>query len=275
MYLTFQNQNIEIYFSEIRSNSNLSRAEEIVLFSRIKKGDKSAESEIFHRMAKLAVSMAKTYTGDPDLLEDLIQEANMGILTAIQKFDLTQGFRFSTYARHWMKSNITAFLNELGIVHPSNPKIGDLTKKIRESFFKENHRNITEFELLDKLEEMGEIVYDPSSLIKVMVTRIDLPSETDELTNEECGEFAVRTATENEYEETIENEALTYDINRRLARLSPREQELIRMKFGFTTGYEMDYNGIAESWNKRHPLKEQLTVERIRQICVAALTKMK
>ena len=274
MYLTFQNKNIEIYFNEIRSNESLTKEEEIILFTRISRGDQTAEKEVFNRMTKLAVAVAKTYTGDPDLLEDLIQEANIGILTAIKKFDPSTGNRFSTYARWWMKANITTFLNDMGIVHPANHRIPDLAKKIRETFFKTHHRDITEFELLDRLEEMGEMVGDINAIQKVMVTRIDLPIDDEDLTSADCGEFASRTAVENDYEKDIRNEDLSYDIAKRLSRLSPREQAIIRMKFGFATGYEMDYKGIAETWNNTHP-NETLTVERIRQICVGALAKMK
>ena len=152
MYLTFTNKNIDIYFKEIKSNENLTREDEITLFTRIAKGDKSAEVEVFNKMSKLAVAIAKTYTGTPELLEDLIQEANMGVLTAIKKYDVALGYRFSSYARWWMKSYITTFLNNMGMVHPSNTQVLDKAKKIREAFFKKNHREISECELLDRLE---------------------------------------------------------------------------------------------------------------------------
>ena len=94
MYLTFRNRNIDIYFKEIHTNGGLTREDEITLFTRIAKGDKSAEVEVFNKMSKFAVAVAKTYTGEPELLEDLIQEANMGVLTAISKYDVALGYRF-------------------------------------------------------------------------------------------------------------------------------------------------------------------------------------
>lgn len=274
MYLTFTNPNIEIYFKEIHKNDSLTREDEINLFGRIARGDKSAETIIFNKVAKLAVAVAKTYTGNPELLEDLIQEANLGILTAIKKYDPSMGYRFSSYARWWMKANITYFLNNIGIVHPNNPKIPDLIKKIRREFFTQTGREITEYELLDRIEELGEVVNDISILLGINVTSIDsFVNDNDDITNEERGEFASHTASVNDYENTIEHESLVDDITRLMSRLTTREQTMVRMKFGFTTGYEMDYKAIAEKWNSE--TGDHLTVERVRQIVVSALKKMK
>ena len=296
MYLTFTNKNIDIYFKEIKSNENLTREDEITLFTRIAKGDKSAEVEVFNKMSKLAVAIAKTYTGSPELLEDLIQEANMGVLTAIKKYDVALGYRFSSYARWWMKSYITTFLNNMGMVHPSNTLVLDKAKKIREAFLKKNHREISECELLDKLEEMGVLVSDVNAITSVLVTSIDQRVDEDEDTvASECGEFAERTSCRNDYESEIENQELSRQIEVLMSRLTAREQTLVRMRFGFTTGSEMDFDSIAMRWNdgkskylldengnivlnnngkpKGNP--EYLTTERVRQIVVAAVKKMK
>ena len=296
MYLTFTNKNIDIYFKEIKSNENLTREDEITLFTRIAKGDKSAEVEVFNKMSKLAVAIAKTYTGSPELLEDLIQEANMGVLTAIKKYDVALGYRFSSYARWWMKSYITTFLNNMGMVHPSNTLVLDKAKKIREAFLKKNHREISECELLDRLEEMGVLVSDVNTITTVLVTSIDQRVDEDEDTvASECGEFAERTSCRNDYESEIENQELSRKIEVLMSRLTAWEQTLVRMRFGFTTGSEMDFDSIAMRWNegkskylldengnivlnnngkpKGNP--EYLTTERVRQIVVAAVKKMK
>ena len=296
MYLTFTNKNIDIYFKEIKSNESLTREDEITLFTRIAKGDKSAEVEVFNKMSKLAVAIAKTYTGSPELLEDLIQEANMGVLTAIKKYDVALGYRFSSYARWWMKSYITTFLNNMGMVHPSNTLVLDKAKKIREAFLKKNHREISECELLDRLEEMGVLVSDVNAITSVLVTSIDQRVDEDEDTvASECGEFAERTSCKNDYESEIENQELSRKIEVLMSRLTAREQTLVRMRFGFTTGSEMDFDSIAMRWNEgksKYLLNENgnivlnnngkpkgnpeyLTTERVRQIVVAAVKKMK
>ena len=247
-------------------------------------------------MSKLAVAVAKTYTGEPELLEDLIQEANMGVLTAISKYDVALGYRFSSYARWWMKSYINTFLNNMGMVHPSNTQVLDQAKKIRETFLKKSHREISEYELLDRLEEMGMVVNDVTAITTTLITSIDQNVDEDEDTVAgEYGEFAERTSSRNDYESEIENQELSRKIEVLMSRLTAREQTLVRMRFGFTTGREMDFESIAERWNdgkskylldengntvlnnngkpKGNP--EYLTTERVRQIVVAAVKKMK
>lgn len=296
MYLTFRNKNIDIYFKEIQNNGSLTREEEVILFTRIAKGDKSAEVEVFNKMSKLAVAIAKTYTGTPELLEDLIQEANMGVLTAISKYDVALGYRFSSYALWWMKSYINTFLNNMGVVHPSSTQVLDQAKKIREAFFKKNHREISEYELLDRLEKMGVMVNDVTAITTALITSIDQKIDEDEdAVAGEYGEFAERTSSRNDYESEIENQDLSNRVEVLMSRLTAREQTLVRMRFGFTTGREMDFESIAERWNdgkskylldengntvfnsngkpKGNP--EYLTTERVRQIVVAAVKKMK
>lgn len=296
MNYTVLNNNLNLYFKEIRNFSNLTREDEVALFGRINQGDKYAETELFNKVAKLAVAVAKTYTGKPELLEDIIQVANMGILTAIRKYDVALGYRFSSYAYWWMKAYINTFLNNMEMVHPSNTQVLDKTKKIREVFFKKNHREISECELLDKLEEMGIMVSDVDSITTVLVTSIDQNINEDEDTVAgEYGEFAERTSSRNDYESEIENQDLSNRIEVLMSRLTAREQTLVRMRFGFTTGSEMDFESIAERWNdgkskylldengnailnsngkpKGNP--EYLTTERIRQIVTAAIKKMK
>ena len=157
-------------------------------------------------MSKLAVAIAKTYTGTPELLEDLIQEANMGILTAISKYNIELGFRFSSYACWWMKAYINNFLNDIKVVHPSTNYILNQVKKIQESFFKKNHREIAEYELLDRLEEIGITVNNVSAITTPLVTSIDQKVDEDEDTVVgEYGEFAEKTSARNDYESEIEN----------------------------------------------------------------------
>ena len=296
MNYTVLNNNLNLYFKEIRNFSNLTREDEVALFGRINQGDKYAETELFNKVAKLAVAVAKTYTGKPELLEDIIQVANMGILTAIRKYDVALGYRFSSYAYWWMKAYINTFLNNMEMVHPSNTQVLDKAKKIKEVFFKKNHREISECELLDKLEEMGIMVSDVDSITTVLVTSIDQNINEDEDTVAgEYGEFAERTSSRNDYESEIENQALSNKIEILLSRLTSREQTLVRMRFGFTTGREMDFESIADRWNdgkskylldengntvinnngkpKGNP--EYLTTERVRQIVTAAIKKMK
>ena len=273
------NQRINIYFKEIRSFKALSKRDEEILFSRIELGDKKAETEVFNRLAKLAVAVAKTYTCRPELLSDLIQEANLGVLTAIHKFDINKGYRFSSYARWWMKARISKYLNEMSVVRPgTNSRILWLAKKIAEQFYMENCREISDIELLDELESRGEVVTDLNAILSIKAVRIDVPiNEQSDTAQVDLGIFSTRTASRNEFEEDEENESLSSDIARRMSRLDSREQEIVRLKFGFITGYEIETNkDLTKEWNDRHPeQKTPLTEERVRQILVSALKKMK
>ena len=273
------NQNINIYFKEIRSFKSLSKRDEEILFSRIELGDKKAETEVFNRLAKLAVAVAKTYTCRPELLSDLIQEANLGVLTAIHKFDINKGYRFSSYARWWMKARISKYLNEMNVVRPgTNSRILWLAKKIAEQFYMENCREISDIELLDELESRGEVVTDLNAILSIKAVRIDVPiNEQSDAAQVDLGIFSTRTASRNEFEEDEENESLSSDIARRMSRLDLRAQEIVRLKFGFITGYEIETNkDLTKEWNDRHPeQKTPLTEERVRQILVGALKKMK
>jgi RNA polymerase sigma factor (sigma-70 family) len=274
MNYTNINQNLAIYFKEIRNNKSLTKDEETLLFARIQAGDKRAETEVFNRMAKLAVATAKTYTSKAELLEDLIQEANIGILAAIGKFDPDKGYRFSSCARWWMKCAISRFLSEMGLVHSGSPILLAKARRIREEFYALNQREITEYELMDILEEMGEVVTDTTAITEICHIRIDRPVETDEdITIGECGEFADRTASYNDIESDVDDEGLYSEIRRRMFLLSEREQIMVRMKFGIGYDYEMEYPTIAEKWTKLtgKPIGE----ERVRQIIVGALKKMK
>ena len=103
------------------------------------------------------------------------------------------------------------------------------------------------------------------------------PYEQSDTAQVDLGIFSTRTASRNEFEEDEENESLSSDIARRLSRLDSREQEIVRLKFGFITGYEIETNkDLTKEWNDRHPeQKTPLTEERVRQILVGALKKMK
>ena len=274
MNYTNINQNLAIYFKEIRSNKSLTKDEETVLFARIHSGDKKAETEVFNKLAKLAVATAKTYTSKAELLEDLIQEANIGILSAIEKFDPCKGYRFSSYARWWMKCTIAKFLDDLGVVRHCQTPLIEKARKIRDDFYVRNQREISEYELMDILEEMGEVVTDPITITEICHIRIDKPVNTDEdITFGECGEFADRTSSINDFESAAEEEGLYSEINRKMFCLSEREQIMVRMKFGIGYDYEMEYPTIAEKWTEL--TGKAMSAERVRQIVVGAIKKMR
>ena len=273
MNYTNKTESINIYFREIRKFQNMTREDEIILFNRVANGDNSAVTEIFNRMSKLAVAVAKTYTSNPDILQDLIQEANCGILEAIKKYDPLSGFRFSSYARWWMKAYITKYLNERLTVRPTNVALVNLAKKIRDEFFQKNQRDITDYELMDILEERGEVVTDITAILSVKVDSIDEVFGDDDHTMEESKMFSNRTSSVNDVLCVEENVALSDDINRMISRLSLRERTMLKMKFGIGCD-EMDYGDITKQWALMSGEKV-MTPERARQIVTGAVKKLK
>jgi len=273
MNYTEHNKNIDIYFKEISKFNSMTREDEIILFARIAKGDKSAETEIFNKMSKLAVNIAKTYTGKADLLSDLIQEANYGVLKAIYKYDVNMGFRFSSFARWWMKAYIADFMRDLGMVHPTNNRYDAKVKEIREDYFRKYHREISVYDLMDALEEMGVIVTDPSALTQIVVTSIDQTREDDDFTFESSETFNNKTASRNEAEDQMDSEQLSEDLRKMMMKLDDRERQFVMWNFGIGCDFEMDYKSMTEKYNKTHT--KQLTMERVRQITVGAIKKMR
>lgn len=274
MNFTNTNQNISIYFKEIRDFKNLTLKDERILFARIADGDDSAVCEIFNRMARLAVATAKIYTCNPDLLQDLIQEANCGVLEAIRKFDPSLGYRFSSYARWWMKAYINKYIGELNTVHPANSTITLLAKKISLRFYKENQREITEYELMEKLEEMGQVVTDISAILSVKVDSLSDVFGDDDRSMEDSLEVNEKASSFNDSICVEDNTQLADDIARMLDRLTPRERQMVKWKFGIGCYRQMEYDEIARKWSAQSG-DRVMSAERCRQIVVAAVKKMR
>lgn len=271
------NSSINIYFKDVRKSDALTREKEVELFSRIAEGDKKAIDEVFMKMAKLAIHEAKIYTGNATLLEDLIQEANIGILTAIEKFDITKGFRFSSYARWWMKAAIEKYLDSINIVRKKDITLEDKVKKIRREFFAKNCREITEYEIIDILEEMGVKVNDTSYLHEICVTDIDSHMcDSDEVA---ITRFEVETSDSNDFEKECENEELSTLLKKKMSVLDEREKDFIKKFYGIGYDYAMDYDTIAERENSKGLTNKDgkpktITGERVRQIINGAIKKM-
>lgn len=267
--------NIKIYFSEIRNNSNLTRDDELKLFGRIQASDRSAETEIFNKTAKFAVAVAKTYTGNNDLLEDLIQEANMGILDAIHRYDLNSGFRFTSFAVYYIKMYINKFLGVKDTVHaPISAQINKI-KKVRNEFYKKFLREPSDGELLDILEEMGETIKDIDIIRQVNVSSLDksvTDDSGDSISMYETGEIARYTSSENDVYGTMESDDIKEQVMRKLAILDAREKKFVCLFFGIGVDFPMDFQMISKNETEAG---NKISDERVRQIINAAIAKMR
>lgn len=268
---TPRTQCLDIYLSEIKRNKSLDRTTETELFSRVRMGDKKAETEIFNRVSRFAVAMAKTYTGKPDLLQDLIQEAGIGILTAIHKFEPGGPMSFVSYARYWMRLMICNFLGDVEIIHTKNATLERKVKAVRREFYQEYGRDPQEWEVMDILESKGVVVKDISAIQELCQIELEFTDEDGDRT--ESTVVSAATCQRNEYEDEMEKESIDYEVRKKLMKLTDRERKMVMMKFGLGGYPEMDYDAIAQRMTDE--TGKEMGSERARQIVTGAIKKMK
>lgn len=274
---TNRNQNLDIYFAEIKKFDTLSKTDEERLFALVAEGNKMAETEIFNKMAKLILATAKTYTSDDTLLEDLIQEGNIGLLEAIKRYDITKDNRFSSFAIYWVRASISKYLNENGIVREKNYNTMNRINKIKETFYKVNERMPSEDELIEILNEMGVDVNDVTTIDNILVSSIDAARMNDDGDEDRSDDtdFARTYSSTNEYEDTIDDEYNKYNVTRLMSKLTEKEKLIISMKFGLGGNAPMDNESIAEKLYYMKVTTNILNKESIRIASEKAIMKMR
>lgn len=275
MYYTGRNRTISQYFTEITGHENLTREKEVELFRRIESGDGTAKDEIFGSLARFAVKIAKEYTGEPELLSDLIQEANAGILESFDGYDWRLGYRFSSYAVRLMRSRIRDFLNRNQTVYVGgNNNVQKTAKRLRREYAARTGHEISRETLDEMLVERGIVVKDKRCLDDVNMISIDRESYVG-AEMKYVGEFAMTTASENGILKKIDTDDTGLKARRMLSCLDEKERKIVEMKFGFgdPAGTEMNFSEIARACPG--PDGKILSPERIRQIYGRAVKKMK
>lgn len=271
-----RSENLNKYFNDIRSFGGIGRDREKELFRKYKDGDAGAETELFRSVARYAVSVAKRYavTGDSDLLEDLIQEANFGAVEAIRKFDPEKNVSLISYATWWMEAKVKFFLeNRKDTVRTKTP--ADTIRKIRkvqEKFIQDNYREPSCEEIRDILEEMGVQCPDMLSVISVTVRSLN-ESNDDGDEYGESYEMSKVTSSRNSYEDVIDSEYTGKRIGAVMDSLDERERRMVSMFYGIGFDYPMDYEMIA--YREKESSGKPITKERCRQIVTGAVKKMR
>ncbi|MDA1191638.1 MAG: RNA polymerase sigma factor RpoD/SigA [Candidatus Poribacteria bacterium] len=257
---------ITSWFQQIGQYENLTREEEIELAKRIQEGDEDAKRIMIVSNLRLVVSIATKYRGYNVPFSDLIQEGNIGLMRAVEKFDHTRGFRFSTYASWWIRQAIIRSLNRSArmIRFPNYiitrlSKLEDtvtrLTQELgREPSIKELARELEIPE--DKAEQLVSLPNEPISL--------DLDTSRNDDASLHLREQIVDTRTETE--NGVQRVELRMGLEEALKQLTPREADVLRLRFGFDDGHERTLREVGE--------KLDLTRERIRQIEGEALGKL-
>ena len=260
------NDPVRMYLKEIGRISLLSPQEEADLSIRVSRGDEDAKRELAESNLRLVVSIAKRYVGRGLLFLDLIQEGNIGLMKAVEKFDYDKGFKFSTYATWWIRQAITrALADQARTIRVPVHMVETINKmaRIQRQMTLELNHEPSEEELaekmgisVDKVREVMKISQDPISL--------DIPIGEEE--DSHFGDF-VPDQTSMSPEDYATNEILKEQIKEVLKTLQKREQEVLELRFGLLDGTCYTLEEVGKRFN--------VTRERIRQIEAKALRKLR
>jgi RNA polymerase primary sigma factor len=257
---------VHLYLKEIGNYPLLSMVEEVELAKRIEDNDEVAKQLLAESNLRLVVSIAKRYVGRGLSFLDLIQEGNLGLIKAVEKFDYTKGYKFSTYATWWIRQAITRSIADQSRtiripVHMS--EVINKTYRISRNLLQDLGREPTEQELSDALNLPIEKVRE---ILKVSADPISLDTPIGEEDDSHLGDF-ISDDTLMGPEEAASYSILKDQITRLLDTLTEREQRVLVLRFGLKDGRSRTLEEVGKEFN--------VTRERIRQIEAKALRKLR
>ncbi len=257
---------VRMYLREIGKIPLIDQAKEVELAKRIEKGDKRAKKELAEANLRLVVSIAKRYIGRGLDLLDLIEEGNTGLLRAVEKFDYTKGFKFSTYATWWIRQAITrAIADQSRTIRIPVHMVESINKMIRvqRQLVQELGREPMPEEIAAEMEIDVEKV---NNMIKISQDTIPLESPVGEEEDSVLADF-IEDQDSLTPDEAAAFELLKEHIVEVLSLLTPREQKILKMRFGLESGRSHTLEETGQEFG--------VTRERIRQIEAKALSKLK
>ncbi len=260
-----ESASLDKYLQEIGKEVLITVEEEVELAQRIKKGDRLALEKLTRANLRFVVSVAKQYQNQGLSLPDLINEGNLGLIKAAEKFDETRGFKFISYAVWWIRQSILQALAEQSrIVRLPLNQVGSLNKinKAFSKFEQQNERTPTAEELADTLEITKEKVADT---MRVSGRHVSVDAPFVEGEDNSLLDVLVNNDSPNA-DRHILMESLSREIDRSLATLTERERDIIKLFFGIAET-EMTLEEIGEHFG--------LTRERVRQIKEKAIRRLR
>ncbi|SFE34576.1 sigma-70 family RNA polymerase sigma factor [Thermophagus xiamenensis] len=260
-----ESASLDKYLQEIGREDLISVEEEVELAQRIKKGDQVALEKLTRANLRFVVSVAKQYQNQGLSLPDLINEGNLGLIKAAEKFDETRGFKFISYAVWWIRQSILQALAEQSrIVRLPLNQVGSLNKinKAYSKFEQEHERKPSPEELAEELDLPAEKVADT---LRVSGRHISVDAPFVEGEDNSLLDVLVNNDSPNA-DKTLINESLSREIERALATLTERESDIIKLFFGIGC-QEMTLEEIGERFG--------LTRERVRQIKEKAIRRLR
>ena len=257
---------VRMYLKEIGKVSLLSADEEIELAKRMEKGDEAAKKRLAEANLRLVVSIAKRYVGRGMLFLDLIQEGNLGLIKAVEKFDYRKGYKFSTYATWWIRQAITrAIADQARTIRIPVHMVETINKLIRVSrqLLQELGREPTPEEIA---EEMHMSVERVREILKISQEPVSLETPIGEEEDSHLGDF-IQDDNVPVPADAAAFTMLKEQLEDVLSTLTDREQKVLRLRFGLDDGRARTLEEVGKEFN--------VTRERIRQIEAKALRKLR
>lgn len=261
------NDPVKMYLKEIGQIPLLDPKEEPIIAKRIQEGDEEAKQQLISSNLRLVVSIAKKYVGRGMLFLDLIQEGNCGLIKAVEKFDYTKGFKFSTYATWWIRQSITrAIADQARTIRIPVHMVETINKltRIQRQLVQDLGRDPLPEEIAEKMENVS--ADKVREIQKIALDPVSLETPIGEEDDSHLGDFIEdkETLSPDDY---TNNQLLKDEINNVLQGLTEREEKVLRLRFGLMDGRTRTLEEVGKEFN--------VTRERIRQIEAKALRKLK
>lgn len=257
---------VRMYLREIGKIPLLNYDEELELAKRILEDDEEAKKKLTESNLRLVVSIAKKYVGRGMLFLDLIQEGNMGLIKAVDKFDYTKGFKFSTYATWWIRQAITrAIADQARTIRIPVHMVETINKLIRTSrhLLQQNGREPTPEEIAEEMEIPVEKVLE---IQKIAQDPVSLETPIGEEDDSHLGDF-IQDDDSPSPQDAASYTMLREQLEEVMKTLTPREAKVLRLRFGLDDGKARTLEEVGKQFN--------VTRERIRQIEAKALRKLR
>ena len=262
-----ESQSLEKYLQEIGKVELVSPEDEVKLARLIKQGDQKALDRLTKGNLRFVVSVAKQYQNQGLSLPDLINEGNLGLIKAAQRFDETRGFKFISYAVWWIRQSILQSLAEQArIVRLPLNKVG-LTNRIQKTYSQLEQEYEREPSAEEVAEALGMDIEEVTASMNISSRHVSMDSPMSEGEENTLLDVLENPNAEKTDDNLMYNESLKTEIERSLTTLTERQKEVICYFFGIGVDHPMSLEDIGEKFS--------LTRERVRQIKDKAITKLK